>query len=84
MHLILLIWKNSRFYNTPGRLVVLMRELCNDVIRKAIEYVDGEKIFELIENEESHKAVKMLDLTLRVCGQLKSSYFDYKAKANSE
>ena len=29
MHTILLIWRNSKFYNTPGRLVVLMREICN-------------------------------------------------------
>jgi dynein heavy chain len=29
MHLILLVWKHSRHYNTPGRVVVLMREICN-------------------------------------------------------
>jgi len=34
MHTILLIWKNSKFYNTPARLVVLMREICNDLIRQ--------------------------------------------------
>ena len=27
MHTLLLIWKNSKFYNTPARLVVIMREL---------------------------------------------------------
>ena len=26
LHVVLLIWKNSRHYNTPARLVVLMRE----------------------------------------------------------
>jgi hypothetical protein len=25
MHTLLLVWKNSKFYNTPARLVVVMR-----------------------------------------------------------
>ena len=84
MHLLLLVWKNSRFYNTPARLVVMMREICNSLIGKATEYIDGEAVFEMIENEEANKAVSMLKTTLRVCGNFKSAYFDYKAKANSE
>ena len=32
MHTLLLVWKNSKFYNTPARLVVIMRELCNTLI----------------------------------------------------
>lgn len=34
VHLIMLVWKNSKHYNTPARLVVLMREICNDLIRQ--------------------------------------------------
>ena len=40
MHVTLLVWKTSRFYNTPVRLVVLIRELCNDVIRQACKYME--------------------------------------------
>jgi dynein heavy chain len=32
MHVILLIWKYSQNYNTPSRLVVLIREICNAII----------------------------------------------------
>lgn len=32
MHVICLIWANSEYYNTPGRIVVLLQELCNMVI----------------------------------------------------
>lgn len=35
MHGILLIWKHSKHYNTPPRLVVLIREICNAIIAKA-------------------------------------------------
>jgi len=45
MHAILLIWKNSKFYNTPPRLVVLIREICNAIISKAQDFVNGPMIF---------------------------------------
>lgn len=35
VHVIMLIWKHSKHYNTPPRLVVLMREICNDLIDQA-------------------------------------------------
>jgi len=36
MHLLLLIWTHSKFYNTPARLVVLIREICNTIITQAL------------------------------------------------
>ena len=80
MHTILLIWKNSKFYNTPARLVVLMREICNDLIRQAGIFVSGEQIFEM----EPQEAVEALKLCLKVCVTFKSNYFDYKARASTE
>ena len=32
MHTILMIWTYSSYYNTPARLVVLIREICNAII----------------------------------------------------
>ncbi len=32
MHTILLIWTYSQHYNTPARLLVLIREICNAII----------------------------------------------------
>ena len=84
LHIILLIWKNSKHYNTPARLVVLMREICNSLILQATKYVSGEQIFTMIESEEATQAVNMLKTTLHVCGTFKSTYFDYKNTANAE
>eukprot|EP01042_Synura_sphagnicola_P001438 gene1438-1642_t len=84
LHIILLIWKNSKHYNTPARLVVLMREICNSLIAQATKYVSGEQIFTMIESEEANQAVTMLKTTLHVCGTFKSTYFDYKNTANAE
>ena len=84
MHMLLLVWKNSRFYNSAARLVVMMREVCNALISQATAYLNGETLFNMIESEEAARAVKMLQTMLRICGNFKTSYFDYKAKANSE
>lgn len=84
LHIVLLIWKNSKHYNTPARLVVLMREICNSLIIQACKYSSGEQIFTLIEQEDAAKAVDQLKTTLLVCGTFKSTYFDYKATANAE
>lgn len=29
MHVICLIWANSKYYNTPARIIVLLQEICN-------------------------------------------------------
>jgi len=35
MHLLLMVWKNSKWFNTPPALAVLMCEICNDLIEQA-------------------------------------------------
>ena len=32
MHTVCLVWANSRFYNTPARIIVLLQEMCNMII----------------------------------------------------
>ena len=84
MRCLLLVWKHSRFYNTPARLVVIMREVCNTVVRQALRYVNGPKIFDLIESESPSQAVDLLMVTLRVCGVFKSTFFDAKAQSATD
>ena len=80
MHLVLLIWKHSKYYNTAPRLVILMRAVCNDLIAQACRYVNGEEIFSI----EPEEAVERLKTTLKICGAFKSFYFDTKAKTVNE
>ena len=44
MHNIMLVWKHSESYATPARLVVLMREISNDLIRQAEKFLEPEQI----------------------------------------
>jgi dynein heavy chain len=47
MHLLMLTWKHSRYYNSAARLVVLMREICNDLITQGCNYVVGHEIMQV-------------------------------------
>ena len=33
MHCLCLVWSNSEYYNTPARLIVLLQEVCNMIIK---------------------------------------------------
>jgi dynein heavy chain len=80
MHSVLLVWKHSGHYNAPGRVVVLVREICNDLIAQSRAFVQAEEIF----NVEPPEAVAKLQTTLRVCGAFKSQYFAYKSRTATE
>eukprot|EP00760_Papus_ankaliazontas_P013352 PhM_4_TR15700/c3_g1_i1/m.85000/K10408/DNAH; dynein heavy chain, axonemal len=81
MHLVYMVWTHSQYYNTPARLVVLIRELCNDVIVAAKESLGSkEELF----GGDVDVAIKKLSTTLSVCGHFKNCYFHYKSKAAKE
>jgi len=84
MHTILLIWTYSQHYNTPSRLVVLIREICNAIINQCRNHIDGEEIFGFIKNEEPKEAHDKLTLALDVCSKFKDAYFEYKALAKNQ
>ena len=84
MHTILLIWTYSQHYNTPSRLVVLIREICNAIIGNCKNSISGEDIFGFIAGREAAVAHKKLDQALGVCCRFKEAYFDYKAKAKNQ
>lgn len=84
MHNIFLIYKHSKFYCTPPRLLVLIRMICNAIITKAADYVSGEMISALIGSQETHEACERLQNTIDVCEKFKEAYFEYKAKSNGE
>ena len=83
MHVIKLIWDYSPHYNTPARLVVLIREICNAIITQCRRFIDGPSIFGCIKNEEPKEAHDKLTLSLDVCSKFKDAYFEYKAKAKN-
>jgi len=84
MHMILMIWTYSPNYNTPARLVVLIREICNAIISQCRKYIDGQSIFGCIKSEEPKEAHDKLTAALETCSKFKEAYFEYKAKAKGQ
>jgi dynein heavy chain len=84
IHTVLLVWKSSAYYNTSARLVILMREISNTLIRQACLFLNGDAIFELVEAGETQTAVKMLKTALNVFGRFKTIYLEYKARTLKE
>lgn len=81
---ILKIWQRSQYYNTPSRLIVLMREICNGLIEQARVYISGSDIFKFIEDEEACTAIMKLKNIIKLCATFEQVFHDYKASALSE
>lgn len=71
MHSILRISETSRYYNTPPRLVVIIREICNAIITRAMDFVNGDAIFSHINSEETGEACDKLQITIDICTKFK-------------
>ena len=84
MHTILLVWKSSGYYNTPTRLVILLRQICNAIISQTCKLLKSSRLLERIEMNEAHEASALIQDALCLIGMFKSTYFDHKAKANAE
>ena len=83
MHTIYLIWNYSEYYNTPSRLVVLIREICNAIIKQCRDKISGEEIFTFIKSEGTKEAHNKLQHAIDVCSKFKDAYFEYKAKSKN-
>ena len=47
MHTVCLIYSNSKHYNSPSRLIVLMKEVCNLLIGMARKHMDPATLFQI-------------------------------------
>jgi dynein heavy chain len=79
-HCILLVWKHSKQYNSTTRMVILIREICNDLIMRAENFLTQKPILEI----DPQEAVDLLKESLRICITFKGVFFEYKTRANQE
>ena len=84
LQVVVLMWKNCKYYNTPPRLVALMRQICNLLISRACQYVSGEEMFRLIDDDEANVVVEQLRSILLVGGAFKRTYLDTRAQVAKE
>uniref|UniRef100_A0A4W6G7A8 Dynein axonemal heavy chain 17 n=1 Tax=Lates calcarifer TaxID=8187 RepID=A0A4W6G7A8_LATCA len=75
MHTVCLVWANSRYYNTPARLIVLLQEICNLLIQQAQLYLVPE---EVLRGEVSESLLKV-QTSLEILQLFRSTYEDRRA-----
>ncbi|XP_057629488.1 dynein axonemal heavy chain 9 isoform X4 [Chionomys nivalis] len=63
LHVVCLIWATSRSYGSPGRLAVLLQEICNLLIQQASNYLNPEDLLRS-EVEESQRKLQVVSDTL--------------------
>ncbi|XP_043925655.1 dynein axonemal heavy chain 17-like [Protopterus annectens] len=51
MHNICLVWINSRHYNRPERIIVILQEICNLFIEMSINYLNPEEVMKRLFGE---------------------------------
>ena len=76
MNTLLLICKKSKYYNTPNRLVVILQEICNDIIEQARTFIAPTELFGSVAEEASER----IKLVLSVCECFKQTYTEAKSK----
>ena len=82
MYQLLLIYQNSEYYNTPSRIVLLLREICNSLIQRAQEFVPGELVVQMMQSkDEVEQICQRLYQVNEVFAKFKESYFRQRTKA---
>uniref|UniRef100_A0A8C5XER9 Dynein axonemal heavy chain 9 n=1 Tax=Microcebus murinus TaxID=30608 RepID=A0A8C5XER9_MICMU len=61
LHVICLIWATCKFYRSPGRLTVLLQEICNLLIQQATNYLSPEDLLRSEVEESQNKLQVVLD-----------------------
>ncbi|KAI8587105.1 dynein heavy chain and region D6 of dynein motor-domain-containing protein [Geranomyces variabilis] len=76
MHTLVLIWKHSKYYNTPQRMTIVLQEICNDIIEQARNFINPSELF----SSEPEEAAERLKVVIRVCNAFKDTLYDAKAQ----
>ncbi len=78
-HTICLVWANSKYYCRPARLIVLLQEINNSIMKRANEFLEPLDLFKA-ETEESIEKIRQTFITLDA---YQKTYNEYKEKVES-
>ena len=78
-HTICLVWANSKYYCRPARIIVLLQELNNSIMKRANEFLEPLDLFKG-ELEESTEKIR---ITYNALDAYEKSYHEYKEKIGS-
>ncbi|XP_037811861.1 dynein beta chain, ciliary, partial [Lucilia sericata] len=79
VHVIHLIWSNARHYRTTQRMTVLLRCICNLMVRRAAEDLEVSTLF----HTEADEGLLKICRTIEILEMFKSKLLEYKTKYTS-
>ncbi|XP_046805883.1 dynein beta chain, ciliary-like [Lucilia cuprina] len=79
VHVIHLIWSNARHYRTTQRMTVLLRCICNLMVRRAGEDLEVSTLF----HTEADEGLLKISRTIEILEMFKSKLLEYKTKYTS-
>ncbi|XP_066237508.1 dynein axonemal heavy chain 17 isoform X2 [Saccopteryx leptura] len=73
LHTICFIWANSKYYNTPSRVIVILQEFCNQVIEMTRMYLGPEEVLKGLQGE-IEEVLNGISLSVMVLKELYRTY----------
>ncbi|XP_075210990.1 dynein heavy chain at 93AB [Lycorma delicatula] len=74
MHTVCLVWSHSRYYCNSGKIIVLLKEICNLVIQQAKKFLDPSSIFQ----SDVDEAKQRVELTVNTLKTFRDIFDEYK------
>ncbi|KAG8321110.1 hypothetical protein J6590_052486 [Homalodisca vitripennis] len=74
MHVVCLVWANSRYYCNSGKIIILLKQICNLIIQQAKRYLDPTSIFQTDVDE----AKQRVQLSITVLKTFREIFDEYK------
>ncbi|KAI3381366.1 hypothetical protein SNEBB_008024 [Seison nebaliae] len=75
-HYLALIWAESEYYNSPKRLILLLQQFCNLMIKQATSYMDTIELFK----GEIDEGLERTRFVYEFCDAYQNSYEKHKNK----
>ncbi|XP_072155544.1 dynein beta chain, ciliary isoform X1 [Bemisia tabaci] len=76
MHIVCLVWANSHYYCNSGKIIVLLKQICNLIIHQAKRYLDPSSIFQTDVDEAKIR----IQHSLTVLRNFREIFDNYKEK----
>lgn len=74
IHVVSLIWANSRYYCFSSKIIVLFRQICNLLIHQAKRYLDPSSIF----HSDIDEAMQRINLSMQILKHFRAIFDEYK------
>jgi dynein heavy chain, axonemal len=78
-HTICLVWANSKYYCRPARIIVLLQEINNLIMKRSTEFLEPIDLFK----GEIEESVEKIKVTCNVLDTYEKSYEKHKNKVKS-